>query len=153
MNAPTNSESPRTDDHLAVRRLLDAYADVVCQREWSRLGDLFDPSIEITVAVAGRDPIEFSGPAAFASFVEPAVARFDFFLFQILNAHIEFTDEDRAIGRTFMTEIRQAGGEFSRVYGRYDDSFTRTDGRWWFRERSYRTLARTVDATMHLEVF
>jgi hypothetical protein len=143
----------RADDHVAVRRLLDAYADVVCRRDWDELPELFHPEVAITIAKAGSAPIEVSGPEAFASFVDPAMAGFEFFLFQILNARIDFTGEHRATSRLFMSEIRQSAGEFSQVYGRYDDTFRRIDGRWWFVARHYRTLARTTSASVSLEIF
>ncbi len=138
---------------MAIRRLLDAYADVVCRSEWDELDDLFDPDVSITIAKAGGDHLEVAGTAAFARFVGPAVGAFDFFVFQILNARIEFVAEHRATSRMFMTEIRQVGDTFSQVYGRYDDTFGRIDGRWWFTERRYRTLARTADAAIHLDIF
>lgn len=145
--------SDRTDDHVAIRRLLDAYADVVCRREWDDLAALFDPDVTIAIAKAGGDLIEISGPTEFAAFVGPAMEPYEFFVFQILNARIEFESDDRATSRMFMTEIRQAHGDFSQVYGRYDDTFTRRDGRWWFTDRRYRTLARTATAAGRLDVF
>jgi len=142
----------RADDHVAIRRLLDAYADVVCRREWDELSDLFHPDVTITIAKAGSAPIEVTGPEAFGEFVGAAMAGFEFFVFQILNARIDFTGEHRATSRMFMTEIRQSDGEFSQVYGRYDDTFRRIDGWWWFVARYYRTLARTTNASFSLEM-
>ena len=142
----------RADDYVAIRRLLDAYADVVCRREWDELSELFHPDVAITIAKAGGDPIEVTGPESFAAFVGPAMAGFEFFVFQILNARIDFIGEHRATSRMFMSEIRQADGEFSQVYGRYDDTFRRIDGRWWFTERGYQTLARTTRAAITLEI-
>jgi hypothetical protein len=131
-------------DYLAIRRLQDAYADVVSRRAWGELQRLFLPDVTVEVDTVGPPALHFTGPAEFAAFVGPATDRFDHFQFVILNAVIE-VDGDDASGRIFMCEIRHhaADDEWSTAYGIYQDRYRRVDGQWWFAERRYRSLART----------
>ena len=54
-------------------------------------------------------------------------------------------DDDRAIGRMYIAELRRESGseEWTTAYGVYHDHFARIDGRWWFAGRRYHSLART----------
>ncbi|HEX3824756.1 MAG TPA: nuclear transport factor 2 family protein [Mycobacteriales bacterium] len=136
-----------TRDVVALWRLLSSYADVVTRRAWSELTDLFvaDASIEVDTVTAA--PRHFDRPAALGEFIGAALERFDHFEFVILNRVFDFdpTDPDVARGRVFMSEIRRekATGEWSTTYGLYQDSYRRSEGRWWFADRHYRSLART----------
>ena len=149
MAAPTEDELRDTVDHLAVARLTDAYADLVTRRAWSELTDLFLPDCALhldTVTAPARD---VTGPQAVGEFIGSAVERFSFFEFVVLNRRIELRtggDPDRATARIFMCELRQDldGGRRTTAYGVYRDSYARVDGRWWFAERRYRSLARTA---------
>ena len=74
--------------------------------------------------------------------------RFDFFEFVILNAPVWLRhdgDDDLAIGRMYIMELRrEAGSEhWSNSYGVYHDRYARIDGRWWFARRRYHSLGRT----------
>jgi hypothetical protein len=132
-------------DYLSIRRLQDGYADVVSRRAWDELDRLFlhDATVEVdTVTTPAR---HFTGPAEFAAFVGPATDRFDHFQFVILNSVVEQVDDDEAVGRIFMSEIRHhtSEDEWSTAYGLYQDRYRRADGQWWFADRRYRSLART----------
>jgi len=137
-----------TIDYIAVRRLQDAYADVVSRRAWGELEDLFLPDVSVIVDVRADAPYVFNGPQEFATFVAKQVDRFEFFQFVILNSVLTLApegDPDVATGRMHMSELRQhhADGRWTLIYGLYRDRYTRIDGRWWFAERRYSSLART----------
>ena len=92
-------------------------------------------------AVVARDP-RVSG-----HFIAAAVARFSFFEFVILNAHVELWPEgDRhtATARVFMCELRQdaESRERSDAFGLYRDRYVRTEAGWRFARRRYRSMAR-----------
>jgi len=138
-------------DVVAIWRLQSAYADIVTRRAWSQLDTVFraDTTVEIdTVSAAPRSCV---GPTGFATFVGPAVERFDHFEFVILNSVVDVDQRvdsaapDGAHGRIFMCEIRHeiAVDEWSTAYGLYQDRYCRADGQWWFASRHYRSLART----------
>lgn len=132
-------------DHSEIRRLQDAYADIVTRRQWSELDTVFLPDIVLDLDL--RDHVmQFSGPTAIGAFIGGQLEQFEFFQFGILGTRIELRhegDADRAFGRMYMTELRQThSGHWSQVYGVYHDLFVRRGGRWWFARRTYHSLAR-----------
>jgi SnoaL-like protein len=131
-------------DYIAIRRLQDAYADVVSRRAWGELERLFLPDVTVEVDTVSSPAHTFAGPAEFVAFVGPATDRFDHFQFVILNAVAEL-DGDEASGRIFMCEIRHHAelDEWSTAYGVYQDRYRKVDGQWWFADRRYRSLARS----------
>lgn len=141
-------------DTAAIRELQFGYADVVSRRAWDELDRLLlaDATIEVDTVTSPKRT--FTGPAEFADFVRTATDRFDHFQFVVLNAVVE-ADGDTGRSRMFMCEIRHhrdAGSVdgddgWSTAYGVYHDRYRKLDGRWWFAERRYRSLARTAPQT------
>jgi hypothetical protein len=45
----------------------------------------------------------------------------------------------------FMCELRQdrASGQWTNAFGVYHDQYRKVNGRWWFAQRNYQSLART----------
>ncbi|HLM17999.1 MAG TPA: nuclear transport factor 2 family protein [Acidimicrobiia bacterium] len=132
-------------DHSEIRRLQDAYADIVTRRRWDELGEVFLDTTVLDLDL--RDATKrFVGPPAIGDFIEGALRQFEFFQFGILGTRIHLRaggDDDAAAGRMYMTELRQtADGHWSQIYGVYHDRFARVDGRWWFAHRTYHSLAR-----------
>jgi len=138
-----------------VRRLQHAYADVVNRRAWPELRELFLDDAVTTIDTRGGEPLTFVGGGEIGAFIDTSVARFSFFEFVILNAHIAFPDgpgAGTAVSRLYMCEHRQdAGtGRWTNAFGLYHDRYALTDGRWWFAGRQYHSLARHAP---DLEVF
>lgn len=146
-----------TDDYVAIRRLQNAYADVVTRRAWAELPGLFVPDAPIEVDTRGGDPLTFAGGQALGDFISVAMARFEFFEFVILNTVIEIGvggDGDAAAGRMYMCELRTEveSGEWTNAFGVYHDRYCRRDGSWRFERRRYHSLARTHPESL-TEVF
>ena len=150
-------ELQETIDYIAVRRLQNAYADIVTRRAWEELHDVFVPDIEVVLDTRRGEPLRLRGPQAVGDFIDQAIAEFDFFEFVILNTRVSLGhtphlgdgvgDPDAASARMWMNELRHeqaAGGRWTLVYGLYQDEFRRIDGRWWFVARRYQSLARTA---------
>ena len=140
-------ELRETVDYIAVRRLQDAYADVVTRRAWSELHDLFRPDAELVLDVRVGEPRTFVGPGAIGEFIAASIERFSRFQFVVLGTRVTLeSDDDRATARLYMCELRQsvAEGNESVAYGVYHDLYVREDGRWWFAHRRYHSLARTA---------
>jgi hypothetical protein len=145
-------ELQETIDYIAVRRLQNAYADIVTRRAWEELHDVFVPDIEVVLDTRRGEPLRLRGPQAVGDFIDKAIAEFDFFEFVILNTRVQLGhgtggDPDAASARMWMNELRHelaAGGRWTLVYGLYQDEFRRIDGRWWFAGRRYQSLARTA---------
>lgn len=145
-------ELRETVDYIAVRRLQNAYADIVTRRAWAELHDIFVPDLELVLDTRRDEPLRLRGPQAVGDFIGNAIAEFDFFEFVILNTrvflnHTTGGDPDVASARMWMNELRHespAGGRWTLAYGLYQDDFRRIDGKWWFTARRYQSLARTA---------
>jgi hypothetical protein len=144
--------------HLNVRRLLDAYADVVTRRAWPELAGLFLPHAKIELDTRQGDLIEIAGPDALGEFIAGAIERFSFFEFVVLNARIDLGRGDRAEtadARVYMCELRveRDTGQWNNAFGVYHDRCRRHDGQWWFENRRYHSFARTAADGMTVEAF
>jgi SnoaL-like domain len=135
-------------DYLAIRRLQDAYADVVNRRAWAELRDLFRPDAEVVLDVRRGDPLSFAGPDEIGSFIGRSIERFERFQFVVLGTRVTLAGggPDHATARLYMCELRQSAdeGRESVAYGVYHDRYTRVAGSWWFAHRQYHSLARTA---------
>ena len=137
-----------TVDYIAVRRLQDAYADIVTRRAWPELADIFLPDLRLTLDRRTLEPLVLHGPAAIGDFIGQAIGGLDFFEFVILTSVVTLGhggDGNVAVARMYMNELRHdaTSGQWTTVYGVYHDVHRRIDGRWWFAARRYHTLART----------
>lgn len=130
---------------MALGRLQARYADVVTRRAWPELHELFLPDSPVHLDTVTAPPSQLAGPAALGDFIGAALERFDYFAFVILNAVVDLDGPSGAGGRMFICEIRHesAAGSWHNAYGVYQDRYRKVDGRWWFAERRYRSMART----------
>jgi hypothetical protein len=131
-----------TLDWVAIRRLHARYADAVNRRAWSDLDALFLPDAVVRIELPRQEPIEAVGPQALGAFIERAVERFEWFQFVVLEAVIEWpsgTDDDEAVGRIYMVELRLDAktGQETRAFGLYQDRYRRTDDGWRFAARRF----------------
>ena len=79
--------------------------------------------------------------------------RFDHFMFVIRNSVVDVdVAAGLAVGRMFMSEIRhdRSVEVWEETHGMYEDDYLRVDGRWWFAERHYRSLARNAPESVVL---
>lgn len=135
-----------TIDYIAIRRLQDAYADIVSRRAWTELREIFVDDIEVSVDRRSGEPLVFVGPDEIGGFIARQIDHMDFFEFVILNTRVFQNvggDPDHAIARMYINELRHEYGRFTHAYGLYRDDYRRLDGRWWFTRRRYQSLART----------
>ncbi|MGH9032312.1 MAG: nuclear transport factor 2 family protein [Acidimicrobiia bacterium] len=143
--------------HMGIRRLQDAYADVVTRRAWGELDELFLPDAVVELDTRQGDILRIDGPYALGEFIAGAIQQFEFFEFLALNTRIEIGAGDRADtadGRLYMCELRteRETRRWNNAFGVYHDRYRRHENRWWFAHRRYHSLARpagdgvTVDA-------
>ncbi len=138
-----------TDDYVAIVRVQNAYADMVTRRAWPEFHELFLPEATVQVDRRNGDPLVFDGPDGISGFIDTAFEAYPFFIFTILNTHIDLYpggDHDVAHARKYICELRQEhNGRFSQAFGLYQDVYRRVDDRWWIAKRFYSSLARTAD--------
>jgi hypothetical protein len=132
-------------DHSELRRLQDAYADIVTRRQWAELAQIFLDDVELQLDLRDHT-LQLRGPEAIGEFIGTSLQQFEFFQFGILGTRFALRhggDPDCAMGRMYMTELRQThSGHWSQIYGVYHDRFERREQRWWFARRTYHSLAR-----------
>ena len=128
------------EDRLAIRDLLDAYADAVTQRDaaawaatWARNSEWTLLDFPEIGTIKGRDAIV-------AMWTE-AMKGFPGLVFQAWPGSIEIEGE-RAVVRSYTSEVYDQAGITKRDRGVYDDVCVRVDGRWLLERRAFRYLHR-----------
>lgn len=126
------------EDRLAIRELIDAYADAVTRRDADAWGD--------TWAEDGRwempDYPEFPPQEGRKNIVElwkGAMEQYPGIMFEAWPGSIEI-DGDRATVRSYTAEVYDQDGDTVRDRGLYEDECVKIDGRWYFATRSFRTI-------------
>jgi uncharacterized protein (TIGR02246 family) len=122
-------------DQIAIRALIEDYADAVFRRDAEDWGACWAEDGRWTMmgqTVTGRDGITGLWQKAMAGFV--FVAFFG-------QPGVILIATDRATGRVYTHEVLQhPDGSISRPVGRYDDEYIRIAGRWLFATRNYTLL-------------
>jgi ketosteroid isomerase-like protein len=130
------------EDRLAIRELLEAYADAVCVVDANAWGATWAedsvwelPDYPQIGQIAGKSNIVAAWIAAMAQY--PGV------IFISTPGSIVVTG-DEAVVRSYTSEVfdDRTNGKTTRDRGRYDDIVIRQDGRWLFRKRRFKKLHR-----------
>jgi SnoaL-like domain len=145
---PVDDALQDTIDYIAITRLQNAYADAVTRRAWGDFHDMFLADAPVRVDTVTNAVLAFTGPQEIGDFIGASVERFEFFEFVPLSTRVALRfggDADRATARLYICELRQdaASGRSTQAFGVYQDDYRRVDGRWWFGERAYQSLARS----------
>jgi len=128
------------EDRLAIRELLETYADAVtrCDAEawgatWAMDGEWSLPDYPELGTTKGR-------PAIVAMWVE-AMKSYPGIMFEAWPASIEVTG-DHAIMRSYTSEVYDHEGLTKRDRGVYEDTCVKQNGRWLFKTRAFRNIHR-----------
>jgi len=131
-----------SDDRLAIRELLDAYADAVCLADaqawgatWADDGVWELPDYPEIGRITGKPQIVAAWTAAMAQY--PGV------IF-VSNPGAIVVDGDTATVRSFSSEVfdDMTTGKTTRDRGRYDDVVVKRGGHWLFKNRRFTKLHR-----------
>ncbi len=129
------------EDRIALRDLLDSYADAVCRHDAAAWAATWADDCQWELPGFGA----FSGKAAVIDTWTAAMQGFPGLVFQAWPGAMRI-DGDGATMRSYTAETYRRGGVIHRDLGEYDDQCARIDGRWYFVSRRFRALHRQEDA-------
>lgn len=128
------------EDRLAIRELIDAYADAVNENDAVAWGAMWAadavwslPDYPEIGEIRGRDAIVAAWVAAMAHY--PGI------IF-VASAGAIAVDGDHATARSYTSEVYDRDGATRRDRGRYDDRLVRTADGWRFASRLFRNVHR-----------
>jgi uncharacterized protein (TIGR02246 family) len=128
------------EDRLAIRELLETYADAVTRHDasawgatWAEDGEWSLPDYPELGTTKGRQAIVAMWTEAMKSY--PGI------MFEAWPGSIEI-DGDRAIVRSYTAEVYDQGDVTMRDRGVYEDVCVKVEGRWLFKSRSFRNIHR-----------
>ncbi|MCW1431074.1 nuclear transport factor 2 family protein [Novosphingobium sp. JCM 18896] len=129
-----------SEDRLAIRELLETYADAVTRNDsmawgatWAEDGEWSLPDYPELGTTKGREAIV-------AMWIE-AMKAYPGIMFEAWPGAIE-VDGDRATMRSYTSEIYDQDGLTKRDRGAYEDVCVKRDGRWLFQSRTFRNIHR-----------
>jgi ketosteroid isomerase-like protein len=129
------------EDRIAIRELLETYADAVCRVDaqswgstWAEDGVWEMPDYPEFAKTAGRAKIVETWKAAMSHY--PGI------IFVATPGSIEISG-DRAVVRSYTSEVfTDSTGTVQRHRGRYDDIVVKRGGKWQFLNRVFRNIHR-----------
>jgi ketosteroid isomerase-like protein len=130
------------EDRVAIRELLEAYADAVCVVDadawgatWAEDGVWELPDYPEIGKITGKANIVAAWTVAMAHY--PGI------IFVSTPGSIVVTG-DQAVVRSYTSEVfdDQVSGKTTRDRGRYDDLVVRRNGQWLFKTRCFKKLHR-----------
>jgi hypothetical protein len=130
----------RAKDRLAIRELLEAYADAVCVVDpiawgntWAEDGVWELPDYPQVGKIVGKANIVTAWKAAMTQF--PGV------IFIATPGSIKI-NADEAVVRSYTSEVYNKDGVTKRDRGRYDDVVVKRGGKWLFKSRVFKNINR-----------
>jgi len=127
------------EDRLAIRELMDTYADAVNQRcaeqwasTWCEDSAWRLPVIPGMENVQGKENIVTAWNAGMAMFP---------FVFMSISVGFISVEGDTATARCYTSEVAETvDGTELRPRGQYDDTLVKIDGQWYFKERTFHSI-------------
>lgn len=129
-----------SEDRLAIRELLDTYADAVTRRDaeawratWTEDAEWSLPDYPEIGTTRGREAIVAMWIAAMEHY--PGI------MFEAWPGSIVIDGETATI-RSYTAEVYDQGDQTLRDRGQYDDVCVKTGGEWRFKSRTFRNIHR-----------
>ncbi|MBB3939180.1 uncharacterized protein (TIGR02246 family) [Novosphingobium fluoreni] len=128
------------EDRLAIRELLEAYADAVTRNDAEAWSATFAEDAEW--ALPDYPEIGTThGKAAIVAMWKEAMKQYPGIMFEAWPGSIK-VQGDHATMRSYTAEVYDQGEMTVRDRGVYEDTCVKQDGRWLFKSRSFRKLHR-----------
>ncbi len=128
------------EDRLAIRDLLDSYADAVTRCDADAWGATWADDAEWSLPDYPEIGTTKGKTAIVAMWVE-AMKAYPGIMFEAWPGSIEITG-DRATVRSYTSEVYDQSGITLRDRGAYDDVCIKTGGKWLFASRTFRNIHR-----------
>lgn len=128
------------EDRLAIRELLDAYADAVTRCDVDDMGACWAEDAEWSLPDY-PDIGTTRGKTAILAMWTEAMKHYPGLMFEAWPGSIAI-DGARAVMRSYTSEVYDQGGVTKRDRGVYDDVCVKQDGRWLFQSRVFRNIHR-----------
>ncbi|MFK4874797.1 nuclear transport factor 2 family protein [Novosphingobium sp. ZW T3_23] len=128
------------EDRLAIRELLETYADAVTRRDAEAWGATWAEDAEWSLPDYPELGTTRGRPAIVAMWIE-AMKAYPGIMFEAWPGSIEVSG-DSATMRSYTSEVYDHDGVTKRDRGVYEDTCVRVDGRWLFQSRSFRNIHR-----------
>ncbi len=125
------------EDRMALRELLDAYADAVCRHDAAAWATTWVEDCLWVLPGFG----EFSGKALVVDTWQTAMEAFPGIVFRAWPGAMTI-DGDRASMRSYTSETYTRDGVTHHDMGVYDDICSKVGGRWHFVSRNFLPLRR-----------
>jgi uncharacterized protein (TIGR02246 family) len=130
------------EDRLAIRELLESYADAVCTVDpvawgntWAEDGVWELPDYPEIGKIRGKSNIVAAWKAAMTQY--PGI------IFAVMPGSITVSG-DQAVVRSYTSEVyNDKNGFTKRDRGRYDDVAVKQAGRWLFKTRVFKNIHRS----------
>jgi len=127
-------------DRLAIRELLEAYADAVTRRDADAWGACWAEDGVWSMPDYPEFPTQTGREAIVGLWVE-AMKQYPGIMFEAWPGSIEI-DGDTANVRSYTSEIYDQGDVTMRDRGIYDDTCVKRGGQWQFKSRIFRNIHR-----------
>lgn len=128
------------EDRLAIRELLEVYADAVTRCDADTWGSCWADDAQWSMPDYPEFGTTNGKPAIVAMWVE-AMKHFPGLMFEAWPGSIEI-DGDTARMRSYTSEIYDQEGATKRDRGVYEDVCVKIDGKWLFKSRIFRNIHR-----------
>jgi len=130
------------EDRLAIRELLDSYADAVCRVDAEAWGATW--AEDAVWALPDYPELgEIKGKAAIVEMWKGAMTQYPGIVFTASPGSIEVTG-DRAVVRSYTSEVYDQNGVTKRDRGRYEDVCVKQGGKWLFQSRTFKNVHRQL---------
>jgi uncharacterized protein (TIGR02246 family) len=128
------------EDRLAIRELIDSYADAVIRNDADDWGALWAEDSVWSMPDYPEFP-ETRGRDAIVTMWVGAMAHYPGIIFTAGPGSI-VVEGDRATVRCYTSEVYDQEGVTKRDRGAYEDICVKQDGKWLFQSRTFRNIHR-----------
>jgi ketosteroid isomerase-like protein len=132
------SEHQKQADELAIRNLAERFSDAANRKDGEAFQALWAPDGQWIIGPPIN--VEFKGKENMGPSVTHMLGLWDFFV-QLSGPGVVVLDGDSATARFYVNEIaRGKDGKGNYNLSMYDDELVKTDGVWYFKTRTYKTI-------------